>query len=49
MGRAWTAYDRENALYIQNIKLEGVNRKGFATLYLERFQGVRRDRVILRY
>jgi len=33
------------ALYIQNIKFEGGNRKGAATLYLECFHWVRRNRV----
>ena len=37
------------ALYIQNIKMAGVNRQGFRTLYFKCFQRVRANRVISAY
>ncbi len=43
------AFLTEFALYIQNSKLEGVNRKGWGSLYWVRFHRVTSNRVVSAY
>jgi hypothetical protein len=47
--RATEAAPSKFSLYFQNIKLQGVNRKGLATLYLLPYLELIDDRVIFAY